>query len=93
ALNTRSRVGGLVRVERKKKKIELKIFSGDIHFTGETDKISRHSGILIPPGTGKLNSKESKKWKNWIYVQRITPTKKKYFVSVRPVVTYEIADG
>nr|QHN54852.1 RNA polymerase beta'' subunit [Philodendron lanceolatum] len=93
-LNTRSRIGGLVRVERKKKSIELKIFSGDIHFPGETDKISRHSGILIPPGTGKRNSKESKKkLKNWIYVQRITPTKKKYFVSVRPVVTYEIADG
>nr|YP_009861280.1 RNA polymerase beta'' subunit [Stylochaeton bogneri]QIU82970.1 RNA polymerase beta'' subunit [Stylochaeton bogneri] len=89
-LNTRSRVGGLVRVERKKKSIELKIFSGDIHFPGETDKISRHSGILIPPGRGKINSKESKKLKNWIYVQRITPTKKKYFVSVRPVVT---ADG
>nr|YP_009130117.1 RNA polymerase beta' subunit [Carludovica palmata]AJV88586.1 RNA polymerase beta' subunit [Carludovica palmata] len=93
ALNTRSRVGGLVRVERKKKSIELKIFSGDIHFPGETDKISRHSGILIPSGTEKKNSKESKKWKNWIYVQRITPTKKKYFVSVRPVVTYEMADG
>lgn len=92
-LNTRSRVGGLVRVERKKKSIELKIFSGDIHFPGETDKISRHSGILIPPGTGKMTSKEYKKLKNWIYVQRITPTKKKYFVSVRPVVTYEIADG
>lgn len=93
ALSTRSRVGGLVRVERKKKRIELKIFSGDIHFPGETDKISRHSGILIPPGTGKTNSKESKKWKNWIYVQRITPTKKKYFVLVRPVVTYEISDS
>nr|YP_009092757.1 RNA polymerase beta' subunit [Bomarea edulis]AIR12593.1 RNA polymerase beta' subunit [Bomarea edulis] len=93
ALNTRSRVGGLVRVERKKKSIELKIFSGDIHFPGETDKISRHSGILVPPSTRKKNPKESKKWKNWIYVQRITPTKKKYFVSVRPVVTYEIADG
>nr|YP_010725203.1 RNA polymerase beta'' subunit [Zephyra violiflora]WDW32416.1 RNA polymerase beta'' subunit [Zephyra violiflora] len=93
ALNTRSRVGGLVRVERKKKSIELKIFSGDIHFPGETDKISRYSGILIPPGKEKKNAKESKKWKNWIYVQRITPTKKKYFVSVRPVVTYEIADG
>nr|YP_010459208.1 RNA polymerase beta'' subunit [Arisaema flavum]UUC02450.1 RNA polymerase beta'' subunit [Arisaema flavum] len=92
-LNTRSRVGGLVRVERKKKSIELKIFSGDIHFPGETDKISRHSGILIPPGAGKKNSKESTKLKNWIYVQRITPTKKKYFVSVRSVVTYEIADG
>nr|YP_010291527.1 RNA polymerase beta'' subunit [Rapatea paludosa]ULQ67533.1 RNA polymerase beta'' subunit [Rapatea paludosa] len=94
ALNTRSRVGGLVRVERKKKYIELKIFSGDIHFPGETDKISRHSGILIPRETEKKNSKESKKkLKNWIYVQRIAPTKKKYFVSVRPVVTYEIADG
>uniref|UniRef100_UPI0030FF2CD5 RNA polymerase beta'' subunit n=1 Tax=Zippelia begoniifolia TaxID=126646 RepID=UPI0030FF2CD5 len=93
ALNTRSRVGGLVRVERKKKRIELKIFFGDIHFPGETEKISRHSGILIPPGTEKKNSKESKKWKNWIYVQRVTPIKKKYFVSVRPVVTYEIADG
>nr|WHE25450.1 RNA polymerase beta'' subunit [Aristolochia hainanensis] len=93
ALNTRSRVGGLVRVERKKKKIELKIFSGDIHFPGETDKISRHSGILVPPETGEKNSKDSKKFKNWIYVQRITPIKKKSFVSVRPVVTYEIADG
>nr|QXE43551.1 RNA polymerase beta'' subunit [Loropetalum chinense var. rubrum]UFJ43779.1 RNA polymerase beta'' subunit [Loropetalum chinense]WBR75114.1 RNA polymerase beta'' subunit [Loropetalum chinense var. rubrum] len=92
-LNTRSRVGGLVRVEKKKKRIELKIFSGDIHFPGETDKIARHSGILIPPGTGKTNSKESKKLKNWIYVQRITPNKKKDFVLVRPVVTYEIADG
>nr|YP_010865803.1 RNA polymerase beta'' subunit [Maesa japonica]WGT92010.1 RNA polymerase beta'' subunit [Maesa japonica] len=92
-LNTRSRVGGLVRVERKKKRMELKIFSGDIHFPGETDKISRHSGILVPPGIGKKNSKAYKKLKNWIYVQRITPTKKKYFVLVRPVVTYEITDG
>ena len=89
--NIRSRVGGVVRVERKKKKIELQIFSGDIHFPGETDKISRHSGILIPPG--KTNSTESKNLKNWIYVQRITPTKKKFFVLVRPVVTYEITDG
>nr|YP_010620369.1 RNA polymerase beta'' subunit [Cicca acida]WAX37345.1 RNA polymerase beta'' subunit [Cicca acida]WJJ69762.1 RNA polymerase beta'' subunit [Cicca acida] len=92
-LNTRSRVGGLVRVERKKKKIELQIFSGDIHFPGETDKISRHSGILIPPETVKTNSKESKKVKNWIYVQRITPTKKKFFVLVRPVILYEMVDG
>ena len=91
ALNTRSRVGGVVRVERKKKKIELKIFSGDIHFPGQTDKISRYSGILIPPG--RTNYKESKKLTNWIYVQRITPTKKKSFVLVRPVVTYEITDG
>nr|YP_010598929.1 RNA polymerase beta'' subunit [Primulina lobulata]WAL03306.1 RNA polymerase beta'' subunit [Primulina lobulata] len=92
-LNLRSQVGGLVRVEKKKKRIELKIFSGDIHFPGETDKISRHSVILIPPGAGKQNYKESKKWKNWIYVQRITPSKKKSFVLVRPVVTYEITDG
>nr|YP_010260740.1 RNA polymerase beta'' subunit [Corybas cheesemanii]UIX55790.1 RNA polymerase beta'' subunit [Corybas cheesemanii] len=92
-INTRSRVGGLVRVERKKKSMELKIFSGDIHFPGEMDRISRHSGILIPPGMKKKNWKGSKKLKDWIYVQRITPTKKKYFVLVRPVVTYEIADG
>nr|YP_009522618.1 DNA-directed RNA polymerase beta'' chain [Toona ciliata]YP_010596726.1 DNA-directed RNA polymerase beta'' chain [Toona fargesii]AXQ36756.1 DNA-directed RNA polymerase beta'' chain [Toona ciliata]UBQ35690.1 RNA polymerase beta'' subunit [Toona ciliata var. pubescens]WAK84729.1 DNA-directed RNA polymerase beta'' chain [Toona fargesii] len=96
-LNIRSRVGGLVRMERKKKGIELKIFSGEIHFPGETDKISRHSGILIPPERKKKKlkeaTKESKKLKKWIYVQRITPAKKKYFVLVRPVVTYEIADG
>nr|WOC91389.1 RNA polymerase beta'' subunit [Utricularia graminifolia] len=90
-LNIRSRVGGLVRVERKKKRIELKILAGDIHFPGEMDKISRHSGVLITPG--KKNDKESKNGKNWIYVQRITPSKKKYFVLVRPVVTYEIKDG
>nr|AHH30431.1 RNA polymerase beta'' subunit [Neobartsia inaequalis] len=92
-LNIKNRVGGLVRVERKHKKIELKIFSGDIHFPGETDKISRYSGVLIPPGTGKPNLKESKKWTNWIYVQRITTSKKKHFVLVRPAVTYEITDG
>ncbi|KAJ7941778.1 DNA-directed RNA polymerase subunit beta'' [Quillaja saponaria] len=93
-LNIRSQVAGLVRVEKKKKRIELKIFSGDIHFPGEMDKIARHSGILIPPGTvKKKNSKESKKFKNWIYVQWITPSKKKYFVLVRPVIIYEIADG
>nr|YP_010048836.1 RNA polymerase beta'' subunit [Aganope dinghuensis]QPK77209.1 RNA polymerase beta'' subunit [Aganope dinghuensis] len=92
-LNIRSRVGGLVRVEKKKKKIELKIFSGDIYFPGEMDKISRHNAILIPPGTVKKDSKESKKMKNWIYVQWITITKKKYFVLVRPVILYEIADG
>nr|YP_010630343.1 RNA polymerase beta'' subunit [Hillebrandia sandwicensis]WBN97387.1 RNA polymerase beta'' subunit [Hillebrandia sandwicensis] len=92
-LSTRSRVGGLVQVEKKKKKIELKIFSGDIHFPGEMDKISRQSGILIPPERVKKNSKKFKKWKNWIYVQWITPSKKKYFVLVRPVIIYEIADG
>nr|YP_010873914.1 RNA polymerase beta'' subunit [Justicia grossa]WGV35304.1 RNA polymerase beta'' subunit [Justicia grossa] len=92
-LNIRSRVGGLARVERKKNRIELKIFSGDIHFPGETDKISRHSGVLIPLGTGNQNSKESKKGKHWIYVQRITLSKKKYFVLVRPVVPYEIMEG
>nr|YP_010895676.1 RNA polymerase beta'' subunit [Chorispora sibirica]WJZ19667.1 RNA polymerase beta'' subunit [Chorispora sibirica] len=95
-LNIRSQVGGLIRVERKKKRIELTIFSGDIHFPDKTDvrnKRSLHSGILIPPGRGKTNAKESKKLKNWIYVQRITLTKKTFFVLVRPVATYEIADS
>nr|YP_010592311.1 RNA polymerase beta'' subunit [Dischidia nummularia]WAB52756.1 RNA polymerase beta'' subunit [Dischidia nummularia]WEV91940.1 RNA polymerase beta'' subunit [Dischidia nummularia] len=92
-LNLRSRVGGLVRVERKKKRIELKIFSGDIHFPGKIDTISQHSSVLIPPGRGKGNSKEFKKIKNWIYVQQITLSKKKHFVFFRPVVTYEITDG
>nr|YP_009532143.1 RNA polymerase beta subunit [Lamprocapnos spectabilis]AYA29253.1 RNA polymerase beta subunit [Lamprocapnos spectabilis] len=91
-LNIRSRVSGLVRVERKKRGIELKIFSGDIHFPGETDRISWDSGILILAGREK---KKSKKWKNGIYVQGITPIQQKYFVLVRPVITYEIeiADG
>nr|YP_010419534.1 RNA polymerase beta'' subunit [Laportea cuspidata]USG53150.1 RNA polymerase beta'' subunit [Laportea cuspidata]USG53233.1 RNA polymerase beta'' subunit [Laportea cuspidata] len=93
ALNTRSRVGGLVRMEKKTKKIELKIFSGDIHFPVEVDTIFRHSGILVPPGGVKKKIKESKKLIHWIYVQWITPTKKKYFVLVRPVIIYEIADG
>ncbi|CAI8615445.1 unnamed protein product [Vicia faba] len=58
--NIRSRVGGLVRLE-KKKKIELKIFSGNIHFPGEMDKISRHSAILRPPGTVKKKMQGIKK--------------------------------
>nr|UVH70372.1 RNA polymerase beta'' subunit [Corydalis bungeana]WDA93851.1 RNA polymerase beta'' subunit [Corydalis bungeana] len=81
--NIRSRVGGLVRVEKKKGEIELKIFSGEIHFPGETDKISGHSDILILPVTGKKKAK--KKGKNGIYVQQLTPSKKKSFVLVRPV--------
>nr|YP_009670515.1 RNA polymerase beta'''' subunit [Passiflora suberosa]QCX29782.1 RNA polymerase beta'''' subunit [Passiflora suberosa] len=89
ALNIRSRVSGLVRIERKKKKMELKIFSGDLHFPGQTDNISRSSGILIPPGTVKTNSKESKKKKNGTYAQWITLTKKKSFLLLRPVILYK----
>nr|WRO39571.1 RNA polymerase beta'' subunit [Corethrodendron fruticosum] len=93
-LNIRSRVGGLVRLEKKKKKIELKIFSGNIHFPREIDKISRHNAILIPPGMVKKKKwKESKKMNNWTYVQWIATTKKKYFVLVRPVILYEIPDS
>lgn len=55
--------------------------------------MSRHSGILISPGTVQTNSKKSKKLKNWIYAQQITFNKKKFFVLVRPVIIYEIADG
>nr|YP_009767489.1 RNA polymerase beta'' subunit [Daniellia ogea]QIS98107.1 RNA polymerase beta'' subunit [Daniellia ogea] len=91
--NIRSQVGGLVRVEKNKRGIELKIFSGDIHFPGDMEMISRHSGILIPPGTVKKNSKESKNFNNRLYAQWIAPTKKKYFALVRPVILYEIADG
>nr|ASA38100.1 RNA polymerase beta'' subunit [Lobelia fenshamii] len=89
-LTTRSRVGGFVRVERKNKRIELRIFSGDIHFPGKTAKIAQHSGVLIPPRTGTRNSKENKKW---VYIQRLTLTKRNYFVLVRPVITYERTDG
>nr|YP_010702905.1 RNA polymerase beta'' subunit [Campanula carpatica]WCO10185.1 RNA polymerase beta'' subunit [Campanula carpatica] len=92
-LKTRSRVGGLVQVERKKKRIELRIFSGDIHFPGKTDKISPHSSLFIPPRTGKTNFKEYKNLKNWLYIQRLRLTKKTYFVLIRPVVTYEITGG
>nr|ATG24600.1 RNA polymerase beta'' subunit [Lobelia fervens subsp. fervens] len=88
-LTTRSRVGGLVRVEITKKRIELRIFSGEIHFPGKTAKISQQSDVLLPPRTGKRNSKEYKKW---LYIQRLTLTKRKYFVLVRPVVTYERPD-
>jgi DNA-directed RNA polymerase subunit beta' len=54
--NTRSRLGGLVRVKRKKSHTELKIFSGDIHFPEEADKIL--GGSLIPPEREKKDSKE-----------------------------------
>nr|YP_009050113.1 RNA polymerase beta' subunit [Erodium trifolium]AGY60935.1 RNA polymerase beta' subunit [Erodium trifolium]AKF43116.1 RNA polymerase beta'' subunit [Erodium trifolium] len=87
-LNKRSKAGGLVRVERKKKVgwIKLQIFSGDIHFPKGEDNISRHSGVLIPitPRIRKTSL---------IYVQRIALYKKRSFVLLRPVVTYEIADG
>nr|YP_010692401.1 RNA polymerase beta'' subunit [Juncus validus]UZM11363.1 RNA polymerase beta'' subunit [Juncus validus] len=85
--NIRSQVSGLVQVEKKKKYIELRIFSGDIHFPEETDKIFRQDNILIPQE--KTNSKKSKKWKDWIYVQGITPSKKNYFFFVRSIIPYE----
>nr|YP_009452439.1 RNA polymerase beta' subunit [Stenotaphrum secundatum]ARQ28753.1 RNA polymerase beta' subunit [Stenotaphrum secundatum] len=91
--NTRSRLGGLVRVKRKKSHTELKIFSGDIYFPEEADKIL--GGSLIPPEREKKDSKESKKRKNWVYVQRkkILKSKEKYFVSVRPAVAYQMDEG
>nr|YP_009451510.1 RNA polymerase beta '' subunit [Lygeum spartum]ARQ27824.1 RNA polymerase beta '' subunit [Lygeum spartum] len=91
--NTRSRLGGLVRVKRKKSHTELKIFSGDIHFPEEADKIL--GGSLIPTERAKKASKESKKRKNWVYVQRkkILKSKEKYFVSVRPAVAYQMEEG
>nr|YP_009233769.1 RNA polymerase beta' subunit [Bouteloua curtipendula]AMB49464.1 RNA polymerase beta' subunit [Bouteloua curtipendula] len=91
--NTRSRLGGLVRVKRKKSHTELKIFSGDIHFPEEADKILGPS--LIPPEREKKDSKGSKKRKNLVYVQRkkILKSKEKYFVSVRPAVAYEMDKG
>nr|YP_009135517.1 RNA polymerase beta'' subunit [Raddia brasiliensis]AIM53692.1 RNA polymerase beta'' subunit [Raddia brasiliensis] len=91
--NTRSRLGGLVRVNKKKSHTELKIFSGDIYFPEEADKILGSS--LIPPEREKKGSKESKKRKNWVYVQRkkILKGKEKYLVSVRPAVAYEMDEG
>nr|YP_010548899.1 RNA polymerase beta'' subunit [Sporobolus fertilis]UYL25137.1 RNA polymerase beta'' subunit [Sporobolus fertilis] len=91
--NTKSRLGGLVRVKRKKSHTELKIFSGDIHFPEEADKILGAS--LIPPEREKKDSKDSKKRKNWVYVQRkkIIKSKEKYFVSVRSAVAYEMDEG
>nr|AIQ79192.1 RNA polymerase beta' subunit [Chaetobromus involucratus subsp. dregeanus] len=91
--NTRSRLGGLVRVKRKKSHTELKIFSGDIYFPEEVDKIL--GGSLIPPEREKKDSKESKKRKNWVYVQRkrILKSKEKFFVLVRPAVAYEMDEG
>ncbi|CAN1866717.1 DNA-directed RNA polymerase subunit beta'' [Linum perenne] len=86
-LNTRSQVDGLIRVERKNKKIEVKIFSRPIK--KKKKKKSRHCGILIPPGTVTTNSKKFKKLENWIYVQRIPRTKKNFFVLVRPVILSE----
>ena len=80
-LNIRSQIDGPGLIGEKKT-IELNLFYEDIHFLGETNKISRHNGIMIPPRIGKMPSKESKRLKNWICVPRITPTKKKYFVSV-----------
>ena len=80
-------------MKRKKSHTELKIFSGDIHFPEEADKIL--GGSLIPPERDKKDSKESKKRKNWVYVQRkkILKSKEKYFVSVRPAVAYEMDEG
>nr|QBC71789.1 RNA polymerase beta subunit [Drosera indica] len=87
-LKIRSRVGGLVRIQKKKNTIKVKIFSGDIYFPGERDKISRHSGTLRKK---KKNSKKSKMLKNGINVQRNRPKKKKtLFVFIRPLVRYEI---
>ncbi|CAN1867937.1 DNA-directed RNA polymerase subunit beta'' [Linum perenne] len=90
-LNTRSQVDGLIRVERKNKKIEVKIFSRPIK--KKKKKNPATVVFLIPPGTVTTNSKKFKKLENWIYVQRIPRTKKNFFVLVRPVILSEIAGG
>ena len=51
-LNTKNQIGRLVQVEGKKR-IEHKIFSGDIQFPIEMDKTFHHDGVLITPGRVK----------------------------------------
>nr|ARX11551.1 RNA polymerase beta subunit-2 [Ginkgo biloba]AWJ59874.1 RNA polymerase beta subunit-2 [Ginkgo biloba]AWJ60129.1 RNA polymerase beta subunit-2 [Ginkgo biloba]AWJ60299.1 RNA polymerase beta subunit-2 [Ginkgo biloba] len=88
--NIESQVGGLVRIERMRKKIEVRILPGDIYFPGEIHEISRHNGTLIPPGKIIFDEFQSV---NWIYFQWITPHKEKPFVPVRSAAEYGIHDG
>nr|YP_009113862.1 RNA polymerase beta subunit-2 [Stangeria eriopus]AFR45510.1 RNA polymerase beta subunit-2 [Stangeria eriopus]BAR93368.1 RNA polymerase beta subunit-2 [Stangeria eriopus] len=88
--NIESQVGGLVRIGKMKKKIEVRILPGDIYFPGEMHGISRHNGALIPPGKPLFDEFQSE---NWIYLQWIMPHKEKPFVPVRSTVEYVIPDG
>ncbi|ESQ29735.1 hypothetical protein EUTSA_v10023328mg [Eutrema salsugineum] len=75
-------------VQEFKTKYEMKL--DRVFFIPEKVYILPESSAIME---GEKTSKESKKLKNWIYVQWITPTKKKFFVLVWPVATYEIADS
>nr|YP_009113666.1 RNA polymerase beta subunit-2 [Ceratozamia hildae]AFM54210.1 RpoC2 [Ceratozamia hildae]AFR13844.1 RNA polymerase beta subunit-2 [Ceratozamia hildae]BAR93451.1 RNA polymerase beta subunit-2 [Ceratozamia hildae] len=88
--NIESQVGGLVRIGKIKKKIEVRILPGDIYFPGEMHGISRHNDTLIPPGKILFDEFQSE---NWIYLQWIIPHKEKPFVPVRPTIEYVIPDG
>ncbi|KAJ8422291.1 hypothetical protein Cgig2_028252 [Carnegiea gigantea] len=69
--------------KEEKKRLNFKFFLEIYNFRGARDKKSSHSSTSTPQR--KTNSKKSKNLKNGIYVQWITPTKKKkYFVLAVP---------
>jgi DNA-directed RNA polymerase subunit beta' len=77
---------------REKSHTELKIFSRDIHFPEEADKIL--GGSLIPLEREKQILRNKKKEKMGLCSkEKIVKSKEKYFVSVRPAVAYETYEG
>ena len=92
--NIISRVGGLVRIKKIKRSIEIRILPGYIYYPKQKASVSKQSDTLIPPGNTILDEFKSD---DWIYLQPITSSKgragrRKTSVSIRPVREYNISD-
>nr|YP_010576332.1 RNA polymerase beta'' subunit [Angiopteris fokiensis]UZN43873.1 RNA polymerase beta'' subunit [Angiopteris fokiensis] len=87
--NITSRGGGLVQIKKVRKIFEIRILPGNIYYPKRLHKISKQTDILIPPGQKIFDEFKSD---NWIYLQWITPYRKKTFLPVRPVLEYIISN-
>nr|YP_009694145.1 RNA polymerase beta subunit [Christensenia aesculifolia]QEI60320.1 RNA polymerase beta subunit [Christensenia aesculifolia] len=87
--NITSRRGGLVQIKKVRKIIEIRILPGNIYYPKRLHKISKQTDILIPPGQKIVDEFKSD---YWVYLQWITPYRKKTFLLVRPVIEYIISN-
>nr|YP_010265838.1 RNA polymerase beta'' subunit [Botrychium ternatum]UHY94407.1 RNA polymerase beta'' subunit [Botrychium ternatum] len=85
--NISSRLGGLVRTRKIQNSLEIRVLPGDVYYPGRISGVSRQNNTSIPPGNSVFDNSKSE---NWIYLQWITPHRRKAFALARPVAEYAV---
>nr|YP_009825466.1 RNA polymerase beta'' subunit [Botrychium lunaria]QIU83281.1 RNA polymerase beta'' subunit [Botrychium lunaria] len=85
--NISSRLGGLVRIRKIQNSLEIRVLPGNLYYPGRVSGVSKQNNTSIPPGNSVFDNSKSE---NWIYLQWITPHRRKAFALARPVAEYDV---